>query len=338
MNVRKITVICLILSLCAQLCACASVPVSESEEPDGKITVCTTVFPAYDFAREIAGERAEVTLLVPPGAESHSYEPTPQDILLLGRCSLLVANGGESEAWLESITDSLERVPDTVYMLDEVHALSEETVEGMQTGGILSRGDSHDHAHDEHEHEHEHDEHEHETEYDEHVWTSPKNAVLICEAIADRLCALDPDGAEIYRANCREYTSKLTALDDSFREVTQSAARRTLIFADRFPVRYFTEEYGLDYYAAFPGCADDAEPSARTVAFLIDTVREENVPYVFYIEFSNEKMADIIAEETGCGKLLFHSCHNVTAAQLESGVSYLELMTQNLENVKEALS
>ena len=324
------------VSLALALCACGSTDAADTAS-DGRLEIVATVFPAYDFAREIGGERVSVTLLVPPGSEAHSYEPTPQDILLLERCALLVANGGESEAWLSSVTDGLSRMPETVYMLDCVSALAEETREGMQSGGILSRGHDHDN-HDGHDdHEHGHDDHEHDEEYDEHVWTSPVNAIEICNVICDRLCALDPAGAEQYRANCRAYTARLAALDAGFREAADNASCHTLIFADRFPVRYFVEEYGFDYYAAFPGCADDAEPSARTVAFLIDKARAERVPAVFYIEFSNEKMADIICEETGCRKLLFHSCHNVTAAQLADGVSYLELMEQNLVNLKEAL-
>ena len=316
------------VSLALALCACGSGSADAADTvSDGRLEIAATVFPAYDFAREIGGERVSVTLLVPPGSEAHSYEPTPQDILLLERCALLVANGGESEAWLSSVTDGLSRMPETVYMLDCVSALAEETREGMQSGGIFSRG--HDHGG--------HGDHEHDEEYDEHVWTSPVNAIEICNVICDRLCALDPAGAEQYRANCRAYTARLAALDAGFRGAADNASCHTLIFADRFPVRYFVEEYGFDYYAAFPGCADDAEPSARTVAFLIDKVRAERVPAVFYIEFSNEKMADIICEETGCRKLLFHSCHNVTAAQLADGVSYLELMEQNLVNLKEAL-
>ena len=339
MNMRKMSLICLITAFCLTLGACGRA--GGAETAAGGVSVTATVFPAYDFARQIVGDRGEVTLLVPPGAESHSYEPTPQDILRLQSSTLLVANGGESEAWLDAVTDSLDTLPPTVYMLDEVSALAEETVEGMQSGGILSRAHDdhagHNHAH-EHEHDDDHDAEHNEPEYDEHVWTSPKNAAAICEAIADKLCALDAENAEYYRANCAAYTEKLLTLDARFRAVAEGAAHRTLIFADRFPVRYFTEEYGFEYYAAFPGCADDAEPSARTVAFLIDTVRRENVPAVFYIEFSNEKMADIIAEETGCKTLLFHSCHNVTTDELENGVSYLALMEQNLENLKEAVN
>lgn len=320
---KRISALIMTLSLVLALCACGSAETADAGAR-GRLEIAATLFPAYDFARELGGERVSVTLLVPPGAEAHSYEPTPQDMLLLERCSLLVANGGESEAWLAAVTDGLERVPETVYMLDCVRALTEETREGMQSGGILSRG-------------HDHGGHGHEEEYDEHVWTSPVNAIEICRVICERLCALDTDGAEYYRANCRAYTDKLAALDAGFRAAAESAERRTLIFADRFPVRYFVEEYGFDYYAAFPGCADDAEPSARTVAFLIDKVRAERVPAVFYIELSNEKMADIICEETGCEKRLFHSCHNVTASQLSEGVSYLALMEQNLANLKEAV-
>lgn len=325
---RKIIATCLLLAAIAGLSACGAVQAPDS----GRLKIVATVFPAYDFAREIAGERAEVTLLVPPGAESHSFEPTPHDLVLLNSCALLVCNGGESEAWLETVLDGLDGQLASVTMLDCVNALEEETKEGMQTGGILSRGE-HGHGHDRE------DGHGHgEIEYDEHVWTSPENAMLICRAITDRLCDIDPAGRGYYEANCADYTAKLQELDNGFRSIADSAPTHTLIFADRFPVRYFVEEYGFDYYAAFLGCADDAEPSARTVAFLIDKVRAEHNKAVFYIEFSNEKTADIICEETGCKKLLFHSCHNVTADELAAGVGYLELMQGNLASLKEALS
>ena len=244
---------------------------------------------------------------------------TPQDIIRIQNCDLLVCNGGESEAWLDEILCGMGKEIPTVVMLDCVDALTEEVKDGMQV----------------HEH-HDHDEHEGE-EYDEHVWTSPVNAQLICRAISAALCDADPAHASDYTARCVDYCAELQELDADFRGVIASTKRHTLIFADRFPVRYFVEEYGLDYFAAFPGCADDAEPSARTVAFLIDHVREEQAPAVLYIEFSNQKMADIVCEDTGCEKLLFNSCHNVTAEQLRGGVTYLELMRANLETVKEAL-
>ena len=280
------------------------------------------MFPAYDFAREIAGEKASVVLLVPPGSEAHSFEPTPQDIIRIENCDLLLCNGGESEAWLEEILEGRENDILTLTMMDCVETLEEETKEGMQAT---------EHSHEEHE------EHGHEEEYDEHVWTSPVNAELIVSALCERLCEIDPENGSFYRANWKNYVAELQELDAAFRKTVENGKFDTLIFADRFPVRYFVEEYGLDYYAAFPGCADDTEPSARTVAFLIDKVREEGIPAVMFIEFSNEKMADVICEDTGCEKLLFHSCHSVSAEQLKNGVSYLELMWANVESLKEAL-
>ena len=318
---NKFFALILICTLCLALCACGQQ--AQAPETDGGVNIVATVFPAYDFARQIAGDDGTVTLLIPPGSEAHSYEPTPQDIIRIQNCDLLVCNGGESEAWLDEILDGMGKEIPTVVMLDCVDALTEEEKDGMQ-------------VHEHHDHDHDHDEHEDE-EYDEHVWTSPVNAQLICRAISAALCQADPAHASDYTARCVDYCAELQELDADFRGVIANAKRHTLIFADRFPVRYFVEEYGLDYFAAFPGCADDAEPSARTVAFLIDRVREEQAPAVLYIEFSNQKMADIVCEDTGCEKLLFNSCHNVTADQLRGGVTYLELMRGNLETVKEAL-
>ena len=321
---KKSLIYLIILCLALSLCACGETPAESGGE--GLDIVCT-LFPAYDFAREIAGEKANVTLLVPPGSEAHSFEPTPQDIIRIENCDLLICNGGESEAWLEEILAGREKDIPSLVMMDCVDALEEETKEGMQ-------GVSHDHEHEEHDG---HEEHGHEEEYDEHVWTSPVNASLIVSALCERLCAIDPENSGFYRENTGRYQAELQKLDAAFRETVKNGKFDTLIFADRFPVRYFVEEYGLDYYAAFPGCADDTEPSAKTVAFLIDKVRDEDIPAVLFIEFSNEKMADVICEDTGCEKLLFHSCHNVSADQLNAGTSYLELMRGNLESLKEAL-
>ena len=230
---------------------------------------------------------------------------------------MFFCNGGESEAWVDQLLADLP--VQSLVMLQCVDALEEEVKEGMQ------------------EIQEEEDGEEEGPEYDEHVWTSPRNAKRICEALCDRLCALDPEGETVYRENLRRYSEALETLDAAFRETVEQGRVKTVIFADRFPVRYFVEEYGLEYFAAFPGCADDTEPSARTVAFLIDRVRDEQIPAVFYIEFSNEKMADVICEDTGCRKLLFHSCHNVSKADLESGVTYLQLMWGNVDALKEAL-
>ena len=310
---KKLLTILITAALLCGLCGCAA---AASSEPGEGLAIVTTVFPAYDFARQIAGERATLTLLLPPGAESHSFEPTARDMIRIQQSDLFFLTGGESEAWAEELLESGDNIR-SLAMLDCVNALEEEVKEGMQAV--------------------EEEEEEEGPEYDEHVWTSPKNAIAICSALCDTLCEIDPEGESVYRENLRAYTAELEALDAAFREVVAQASHHTVIFADRFPARYFVEEYGLDYFAAFPGCAEDTEPSARTVAYLIDRVREEQLPAVFYIEFSNEKMADQICEDTGCGKLLFHSCHNVSAEDLKNGTSYLELMRQNVSALKEAL-
>lgn len=309
----------LIICLSLGLCACGRGSIDNGGEG---LEIVTTVFPAYDFACHIAGDKARVTLLVPPGSETHSFEPTPKDVITLQSCDLLVCNGGESEEWLEALLEGQEGEIPALEMLQCVSTVTEEIKEGMQVGG---------HDHEEHGSGHDHG------EPDEHEWTSPANAILICRQICARLCEIDPENSRYYVNQLDEYTAELEALDAEFYDIAENAKFKTLIFADRFPVRYFTEEYGYDYYAAFPGCADDAEPSARTVAFLIDRVREERIPVVFYVEFSNQKMADVICEDTGCQKLLFHSCHNVTAGELRQGISYLDIMWDNAARLRGAL-
>ena len=200
--------------------------------------------------------------------------------------------------------------------------------------------DSHDH--DEDSHDHDEDSHDHEDEshgeQDEHVWTSPKNAMRIVQKLCDALCRLDPENADDYQANTASYLASLTSLDEEFSDVTANASRHTIVFGDRFPFRYFADAYGLDYYAAFPGCSSESEASAKTLSFLIDKINEEQIPVVFHTELSNEKMTDCICEATGAKKLLLHSCHNVSKDDFENGATYLSLMEQNVAALKEALN
>ena len=275
-----------------------------------------TVFAPYDFARQLVGERGEVTLLLPPGSEAHSYEPSPKDIIEIQNCDLFIYVGGVSDAWVSDVLESVGGEVRTVTLMDCVELLEEEHVEGMEV---------------------DEDEHEGEIEYDEHVWTSPRNAELICEKIAAALCEVDPEGAEEYGTALESYCAQLDELDAAFTEVVENGVRDTVVVGDRFPLLYFAKAYGLNYYAAWPGCADEAEPSAATVTFLIDKVKAEGIPVVFHIELSNEDMADTICNETGAKKMLFSACHNVTRAQFDAGVTYLELMWQNVDALREAL-
>ena len=315
---KKFFAILIALSLALSLAACGEAP----EADNGGISVVATTFAPYDFARQLVGDMGTVSMLLPPGSESHSYEPTPKDILEIQNADVFIYVGGESDAWVTDVLESVGEGVRAVTLMDCVELLEEETVEGMEAEV----------------HDHEHGEEGHEAEYDEHVWTSPRNAALICEKIAAALCEADPANASVYNANLAVYSAELAKLDAAFTGIVADGARKTIIFADRFPLLYFARAYGLTYYAAFPGCSEDAEPSAATVAFIIDKVREENIPVVFHVELANEDMADIVCDETGAVKRQFNACHNVTRAQFNAGVTYLDLMWENTEVLKEALA
>ena len=310
----------------------------ENGRSGARISVVTTIFPPYDFVREIAGDRVELKMLLKPGEESHSYEPTPQDIIAIQESDVFIYTGGENDVWVEDILSSMpEGGRLTLRMIDCVDTVEEEHVEGMK--------ESPGHDHDDHEEddadpyggeagEDTHSVHE----IDEHVWTSPVNAALIVERIKEILIQADPSGEAVYEENAAAYEEELAKLDQEFRDVADHARRKLLIFGDRFPFRYFADEYGLDYYAAFPGCAGDTEPSAATMAFLIDKVKEEKVPAVLKMELSNDDIANAIAEATGTEVKVFYSCHNLSAEDFESGETYLSMMQKNVETLKEVLN
>ena len=318
--------------LCAALLAVSLIslfPACEGKKTSAQktgISVVTTNFPPYDFVRAIAGNDAKIniSMLLPPGSESHSFEPTPQDIITIQDCDVFIYTGGENDVWVDRILQSIDTSNiKIVRMMDEVAVVEEVIVEGME--------DDEDHGHD---HEHGHEE---AVVYDEHVWTSPKNAVSIVRGITDVLCEIDTENAALLRENSDAFCAELGELDKQFQAVVDGAKRKIIVFGDRFPFRYFADAYGLTYFAAFPGCSTDTEPSAATVAFLINKIREEKIPVVFHIELSNERMADTIAEETGAKKLLLHACHNITKKDFDSGVTFLEIQLANVPRLKEAL-
>ena len=319
----------------------------QNTEENKKISVVATIFPQYDFVRQIAGDDVELKMLLKPGEETHSYEPTPQDMIAIQNSDLFIYVGGENDAWVEDI---LESMPDngrtTLKLVDCVDTVEEEYVEGMKE----ERGHDHDDHddHDEDDAEHDEDEADHEEhgqedthsvhEIDEHVWTSPVNAVKIVEQIKEELCELDPENASVYEENAEAYVEQLKELDQEFQDVVDHSKRKLMIFGDRFPFRYFAEEYDLDYYAAFSGCASDTEPSAATMAFLINKVRDENIKTVLKMELSNENIAKAIAEATNADVKEFYSCHNLTAEQFADGETYLSLMEKNVETLREVLN
>ena len=277
---------------------------AETEKP----AVVTTIFPEYDFARAVAGERAAIRMLLKPGAEVHTYEPTPQDIIAIDGCDLFIYGGGESDAWVEGLLASTEGDGRrALALMDCVPLLEEEGEDGE------------------------------EAEYDEHVWTSPKNAMLIVQAICDALCDIDPEGETEYRANAAAYLQQLEALDQAFEAVVAAGERDTIIFGDRFPLIYFAHDYGLRYIAAFPGCSTETEPSAATMTALIRGAMDIKAPLVLHLELSNGSIARAVAEQTGAETCVFYACHNLTQDDFQAGKTYLDFMWENVETLKRAL-
>ena len=428
---RKVISAFLLLTLI--LSGCGSKASGRTEDPvkgaaEDRLQVVATIFPQYDFARQIAGDRADVYMLLKPGEEIHSYEPTPQDIKMIQNSDLFIYTGGENDVWVENILASFGEEkggPRTVRLLDLVETFEEEELEGMmpekgehdhghsseeeaveghdheaEEDHVHETEEDHDHeAEEDHDHEAEED-HEHETEEDndheteeeydhekeddrdhvsdaatitgghthvhggepdEHVWTSPENCVTLIQALTEEFCSADPDNAQTYRTNGDAYRDAFEELDTQYLEMAEKAGRKTILFGDRFPFRYLAEELGLTCYAAFSGCSAESEPSAATIAFLIDKAAEEQLPVVFQIEFSNGNIARAISEAAqvkikrnaakraeGAGGtagteipqiqvLQLHSCHNVTGNEFNSGETCLSLMTKNLEALRTAL-
>lgn len=296
-----------------------------------KLNIVTTIFPAYDWVREILGaetDRAEITTLLDSGVDLHSYQPTVDDIVKISNCDLFLYVGGESDGWVD---DALKNAPNedrTVINLLDVLGDSvkeEETVEGMQE-------EDHDHE--------DADGHEEEAEYDEHIWLSLKNAQVLVAAISEALQESDPARKDTYAANAAAYVEKLSALDGEYRAAVDSGKYKTLLFGDRFPFRYLADDYGLDYYAAFPGCSAETEASFETISFLAKKADELKLPCVLTIEGTQHKIAETVVQNTSQKNqqvLTMDSMQAVTANDAASGVSYLSIMEKNLSVLKKAL-
>jgi len=279
------------------------------------VIISSTNFPAYDFVRAVASDKANIKILVKPGVETHDFEPTPQDIIDIKNSALFIYTGGESDEWIEDILEDIDlNKTKLVKMMDAVEVVEEETIEGMEH------------------------EREAEVEYDEHVWTSPKNAIKIINTIETELSKISSKDAKTFTDDSRTYIDKLSELDQKFQDIVKDSKRKTLIFGDRFPLRYFVDEYNLNYYAAFPGCSHQTEASSKTVAFLVDKIKSEKISVVFKIEMSNGKLAETISDETGAKVLEFQSAHNISSDEFDKGVTYLDLMERNLSVLEEALN
>ncbi len=287
---------------------------------DKKMTnVVSSSFVGYDFARAVTGDKTEISMLLKPGAEMHDYEPTPEDIINIKNADLFIYVGGESDKWVEDLLKDNE-IPEekTLRLMDLVEVKEEELSEGME------------------EHESEED-HEEEVEYDEHIWTSPINAIKLVNGIKDKLSKIHPENENVYMENADDYTARLTDIDQKIRDVVASSNKRELIFGDRFPFRYFVDEYGLDYYAAFPGCSEQTEASSKTITFLINKAKSDNIKTILKIELTSDKLAKNIADETGAKVMTMNAVHNISSEDFDNGVTYVDIMEKNIEVLKEAL-
>ena len=290
------------------------------EKKSTKYSIVATNFPCYDFARAVVKdvEDIDVEILLKPGSESHDFEPTPQDIIDIKNSDMFVYVGGESDTWIDDILNDIDvNKTKIIKLTDIVELYEEETVEGM---------------------EEEYDHEEEEEEYDEHVWTSPVNAIKIVNKIKEEVINIDSSNKEVYNKNATKYIDELSNIDKEIKDVVKNSKRKVLVFGDRFPLRYFVEEYNLDYRAAFPGCSEQTEASAKTVTYLIDYVKKNNIPVVFHIELSNGKIANTIAEETNAKVLEFHTGHNISKKDFDKGVTYKDLLKKDIEVLKEALN
>lgn len=298
-------------------------------QKDSDMKVVTTIFPEYDWVRQIAGEEADqmdITMLLDNGVELHSYQPTAEDIMKISDCDLFVYVGGESDAWVDDVLKQAKNKDMQVVNLLDVLGNSvkeEEVIEGMEPEEEEEEGGE-----------------EEEPEYDEHVWLSVKNAEVLSKAIADALEKADPDHKDVYQENASAYSEKLKNLDAKYQEVVEGASQKTLLFGDRFPFRYLVDDYGLSYYAAFVGCSAESEASFETISFLANKVDELGLKDIMALENSNQKIAKTIIENTKEKNqkiLTLDSMQSTISDDVKNGTTYLSVMEKNLEVLKEAL-
>lgn len=307
--IRFLSAVCAVLTVLS-LFGCIG-----SSGPSGGLKIVTTIFPAYDFTRQIVRDTATVTLLIPPGQSIHTYEPSAKDIITISECNLFIYNGGESDEWVDEVLASLDRPIPKLRMMDCVSTLYEDTLHIAEPE-------------------------EGAAEKDEHVWTSPKNAVAIARGIRDAIISADHGTSYDYETQCAELVEKLTKLDADFTEFFETVPqeKKLMIFGDRFPLLYFTHDYGIEHYAAFAGCAEDTEPSPGVIAYLVDKAKEHGADTIWHVELSSTATAEMLCENIGDAEpALFHSCHSVTSEELENGETYESLMRKNLETLKQRM-
>ena len=313
----------------------------KGDNTKGKLKVVTTIFPEYDITRAIAKDKVDLELMIKPGVDVHSFTPTPQDIKTVQNSNIFVYGGTEHDKWVENLTKSIDmKNKKVVKLVDGIQQLEEESVDGMK----------HEHHHDdekedEHNHNHEHekeDEHDHkdesEKELDPHYWTSPKNAIQMVKTITNALVEKDSDNAEFYKENAKNYIKQLEGVDKELHDVVDNAKIKKVVIADRFPFRYLFKDLGLEYRALFSGCSVESTASAGQIKKMVDYVKENKIPVVYHIEMGKGELAETVAKNSGAKVKLLHSILTVTKEDFDKGITYIDLMKQNVEALKEGLN
>ena len=312
----------------------------KGDNTKGKLKIVTTIFPEYDITRAIAKDKVDLELMIKPGVDVHSFTPTPQDIKTVQNSDIFVYGGTEHDKWVENLTKSIDmKNKKVVKLVDGIQQLEEESVDGMK----------HEHHHDdkkedEHNHDHKHekeDEHNHkgeEKELDPHYWTSPKNAIQMVKTITNAFVEKDPDNAEFYKENAENYIKQLEGVDKELHDVVNNAKIKQVVIADRFPFRYLFKDLGLEYRALFSGCSVESTASAGQIKKMVDYVKENKIPVVYHIEMGKGELAETVAKNSGAKVKLLHSIHTVTKEDFDKGITYIDLMKQNVEALKEGLN
>lgn len=315
----------------------------KGDNTKGKLKVVTTIFPEYDITRAIAKDKVDLELMIKPGVDVHSFTPTPQDIKTVQNSDIFVYGGTEHDKWVENLTKSIDmKNKKVVKLVYGIQQLEEESVDGMK----------HEHHHDdekkdEHNHDHKHEKeekhsHDHENESDKeldpHYWTSPKNAIQMAKTVTNALVEKDPGNAEFYKENAKNYIKQLEGVDKELHDVVDNAKIKKVVIADRFPFRYLFKDLGLEYRALFSGCSVESTASAGQIKKMVDYVKENKIPVVYHIEMGKGELAETVAKNSGAKVKLLHSIHTVTKEDFDKGVTYIDLMKQNVEALKEGLN
>lgn len=314
----KKTFIFLIIASIFITTGCSTSSETQTTAQMGKrIKIVASLFPQYDFARQIVGDKAEVSMLLPLGVESHSYDPTPADIININKANLFIYTGEYMESWTKRIIDGMDSESTLVLDVSENITLSKL----KEDGGEEKHEEDAQHYH----------------LFDPHIWTDPNNAKMMVENILGALCKLDEKNSNYYKTNADKYISDLTALDKEIRHVVENGARKEIVFGGKNAFHYFLKQYKIDYEGVYDSCSNEAEASTKVVARLIDEIKKEKISVIYYEELATPKVAQFISSETGAKMRLLHSCHNVTKDDFNNGATYLSLMKQNIENLKEGL-